>query len=225
MMAIDPRRLSGGEVLGERAVRLALAQRARTRDEAFCLAVAAGAAGWEAGDPAPERRWYVLEVAGNAEKAVEGFLGEAGVEVWLPRKKGGRAWHGSRPTPTRLAVLVPAFPGYIFVRVANDPRAWHGLLAVKNVVGVLGTAERPSPIADSKINELRRMVDDGRLDQTVEARRLKKGDRVAVREGPFAWFEGAVEGYAGTAHVRVLLALFGRETVVVLKLDEVARAD
>ncbi|MER2536043.1 MAG: transcription termination/antitermination NusG family protein [Rhizobiaceae bacterium] len=219
MMAVNGKRLSeAGEVLGEVSVRKALKARRERRIEAGLLAVAA------AGD-VEDKRWYVLTTSPHAEISVEKSLTDAGVMCWLPMKKGDPARRGCRPVASRKAVLMPAFPGYIFVRVVASAACWAGLTRVDGVSGVLGAREEAFPVSTEIVNKLKIMIDAGGLDQTVEAKRLRKGSRVMVKDGPFAWFNGVVEGYAGTAHVRVLVSIFGRTVPVRLSLAQIAKPD
>lgn len=219
MMAVNGRRLSEvGEVLCDASVRKALKARRERRIEAGLLAAAAAG---EAG----AKRWYVLTTAPNAEISVDKSLTDAGVMCWLPMKKGDPARRGCRPVASRKAVWMPAFPGYIFVRVVPSAACWAGLRLVDGVSGVLGAREEAFPVATEIVNKLKIMIDSGGLDQTVDAKRVRKGSRVTVKDGPFAWFDGVVEGYAGTAYVRVLLSIFGREVPVKLTLAQIAKAD
>ncbi len=233
MMAIDSKQLNNGdEVLGDRSVDKALRQRAANRMQELYLAMASGAAGWEAGD-APRSLWFVLAVTNRSEKDVEKALLDAGVVAWLPMKWGDRKRRGCRPVATRKAVLLPVIPGYVFVSAIPRAESWEGLLNVKFVSGILGDRHgRPIPISEQDINRLKKLADEGEFDQTVEARRLNKGDRVTIKDGPFAWYEGDVawieearKGYVGTLHVRVMVAIFGRVTPVTLDLAQISKLE
>lgn len=228
-MAIDIRRLSEAqvdEVLDEHALGKALAARRARREQAARLA--------EAARPAPgDSDWFVMVTSPRAEESVDKLLDLARIERWLPRKKDARQRRGCRPVASREAVLVPAFPGYLFVRVMPSVRAFAGLVSLDHVEGLIGNAEgRPFPVRDREVSQLRKFVDKGELDRTVEAVRLAKGDRVRVEEGPFAGHQGEVQwireaqaGYAGTAHVRVLMALFGGVAPVTLQLDQIVKSE
>lgn len=186
------------------------------------LAVAAGAAGISAGETV-ERRWYVLCVGNHSEIAVHNLLSAHAVEAFVPMKMTDPQRRGSRPVASRIAKSVPAFPGYVFARIVPCAEAWQGILRLDGVVGVIGTAEHPMPVSDNEINKLIAFVNAGGLDETVEADKLRKGDRVLIKDGPFAYFEATVTGYAGTKHVRVLTALFGQQTTVKLTLAQIVK--
>lgn len=227
MIAVDDKRLNDAvEVLGPRSIEKALKARRAMRLRDRMLAAAA----LPAGETAP---WFVVTTGNRAEISVDNDLDRKGVERWLPMKKGDETRRGCRPVATRLAKLVPAFPGYLFVRIVPSSDAWQGLLSLDGVAAIIGSSDgRPFPVCCKIVNKLKMMIEDGELDRTVEAKRLKVGDRVAVKDGPFGWEEGeldwieeAREGYVGTLHVRVLMSIFGRMVPVSLTLDQIAKSD
>lgn len=222
MMTVDPRRLSEAAKveLSDKAVRRVLAEKRARRQQAEGLALAAVGSC----DPA-ERRWIVLTVARQAEETVDKALADAGVDAWLPVRKVEAQRRGSRPGGPMRRVEAPAFPGYLFARVPVSAAVLHAVLSLDGVTGMIHAGGRPKAVGDKEINLLRRMIDDGWLDRGVQARAMRRGQSVMIRDGAMAWVRAAFEGYVGTTHVRVLAALLGRAVPVTLTLDQIVESD
>lgn len=224
-MPVNHKQLSEGvELISDSVVASVIRQREANRLHDFYMAIAAGAAGYEAGQPS-SRRWFVLCTANRSEIAVHNLLEHYGVEVYLPMKLGDPNRRGCWPIAARGAKSFPAFPGYLFARVQPCNETWQGILRLDGVIGVIGTAEHPVSISDKEINKLIRFVAAGGLDKTVKAKGLLKGDRVLIKDGPFADFEATVMGYSGSKHVRVLTALFGTQVTTKLSLAQIVKLD
>lgn len=221
MMAIDSRQLSKmDEVLGERSVEKALRQRAANRLQDLRLAIASGAAGWEAGMPS-SRKWFVLTISNRAEKDVEKSLRDAGIEVWLPMKRTEILVKGTRRVRN---VERPVWLGYVFVSVVPSDETWAGLTRVKGVQGILGSGDGPLSINAKEVSELMGLVQKGAFDEKRASRPFKPGSTVMIESGPFASFDAVLEGYVGTRAARVLVAIFGRVTPVELDLAQIAKS-
>ncbi len=80
---------------------------------------------------------------------------------------------------------LPLFPGYLFIRILLAERL--NVLRCAGVVGIVGFADRPSPIEDAEIASLR----SGLLQCAAEPYpHLAAGDSVRVCSGPFAGMDG-----------------------------------
>lgn len=222
MMRRDGRRLSeaeaGGEVLGPESVARALKARADERLRMRYMDHARV-------DAAGIRRWFALQVRGSCEFPVHNLLENERVEHWLPLKMGDARRRGCRPVASRKACPVPAFPGYLFVRIVADAEAIQAVEHLAGAVGLIRAGEAPKAVPDEIINRLRKMIDAGELDQTVAQRRLRKGNRVAIKDGPFAWMDGVMDGYVGSRHVRVLVEVMRRAVPVTLDLAQITKSD
>ena len=94
------------------------------------------------------------------------------------------------------------------------------------VTGFVGSEGNPVPLRRSEFNKL---MGRGRDSQSAEAKRatvttsLEPGMPVKVVSGPLADFTGEVsEVMLESGKVKVMLAIFGRETPVELTLDQVS---
>ncbi|GAB5505800.1 MAG: transcription termination/antitermination protein NusG [Rhizobiaceae bacterium] len=176
-----------------------------------------------AGEAEPARRWYVLRIMTRSEFSIDDSLERARIERWLPVCEVEGKYHGGRKGRRPAIRTVPVWPGYIFVRTANTGRAWAGLASIRGVLAVLGTAERPVPIADDKLLKLKMKLAHDEDARDIIAERVKKGERVRVTDGPFASFQGLVRWLGGFDRVKVDVNIFGRVVPVELELAQIAK--
>jgi transcription antitermination factor NusG len=114
-----------------------------------------------------------------AATALEG----KGYRPFLPVYKVARRW-----TDRVKQVEVPLFPGYVFCRF--DPQRRLPILVTPGVVYVVGIGKVPAPIDEEEINAILAVVNAGLPAQPWPFTR--KGDKVAIRQGPLRGIEGVV---------------------------------
>ncbi len=217
MMREDPKRLSEALAIGptDRQTMKLDAARALTRRTQALLA----AAGMEA----PERRWYVLRVAPSQDKAVDNALHDAGVERWLPLAKFEQKPRKDRKGEAPPAKMVLAWPGYVFVRVADTAYTWAGLGTVEGVIAVLGTADRPIAVADEKVSRYKYQLEHDEVARKQLRDDLSVGEQVQVEIVPNSRINGLVR-VVGDDRVSVEVKLFGSQRVLELTLAQIIRA-
>lgn len=218
-MAVDVKRLNEAAGVGPTNRQTDALDRAReiSRRQAALLAAA--------GEAVPEMSWIVARTAWRAENAVENILRAAGVEAWYPVTEIVPAWRGGQAKGPRDKVSKPVWPGYLFIRTAMNARAWAGLLGVEGMVSLLGVEGRPIPVNAEKITAMRRyLASDTEIAEKV-AGKIKQGDGIIVCKGPFTSFDGKALADEKAGHVSIELAIFGRATMVELRLDQVRRID
>ncbi|MGE0425293.1 MAG: transcription termination/antitermination protein NusG [Reyranellaceae bacterium] len=219
MMAVDVKRLSeGGEALSDEAVAKALKARAATRRQQALLAAA--------GEVEAERRWAIIKVEPRRENDVDNLLSRAMIEHWLPLRKADQTVGGKRRGAPGQPVWMIAWPGYMMVKIADTPEAWHGVAGVKHVKAVLGVGEKPFFFDDDKLLKIKAELATLRQ-VTGPTFMFVDGERVLVTDGPFASFPGKVvsviEDAPGVGRARVEVMIFGREVPVDLDLAQLAK--
>lgn len=226
MMAADAKSLNGstrvwigkdGEPIDtRRALDVARDRESLSRRQQALLAAA--------GESGPHRRWYVLTIAAGADKAVDNALAAARVERWMPVKEVEAKWRGGRKGRRPDPIIMPALPGYLFVKVANCAAAWAGLARIKGVLGVLGGADQPSPVSDDTVLKMRVFIDEDPEAIMVLTNALKVGDPVTIDAGPFAMFPGVVDEVRDNGRLVVEAMVFGRATTIELDLAMVTKS-
>jgi transcription termination/antitermination protein NusG len=128
-------------------------------------------------------RWYAVYTRSRHEQKVYERLKEKGIAVFLPLVE---RW--SRRKDRRKKILLPLFPGYLFVRVVMDAYAHLEILKTKSVVRVLSSNGQPSPIPDGQVYAIQILMKNGIA--VTPYPYLKEGMRVRVAHGPLTGVEG-----------------------------------
>ena len=178
-------------------------------------------------------QWFVVHTQSGYEKKVKSNL-EARIqsmnmeekifEVVIPMEdvvefKGGR----------KQVVQRKVFPGYLLVRCDMDDSSWYVIRNTPGVTGFVGQGrfgQKPTPLSRREVDTFLSAKGDG-----VDTPRRSKpkleydvGEIVRVKEGPFADFTGSVaEINFDHLKLKVLVNIFGRETLVEMDFSQVAK--
>jgi len=128
-----------------------------------------------------ERCWLAAYTRSRHENHVADQLGMKGVESLLPTYERLARWSDRIRRSS-----APLFPGYVFVHVSHDERV--PVLQTSGVVNIVSVAGRPARLREEEIERVRAC---GRHASLVEPHPfLRIGQRVRVKHGPFANWEG-----------------------------------
>lgn len=140
--------------------------------------------------------WYALRTRSRHEKRVREQLQRKSVEVFLPTISKWSRWKDRKKQ-----VEWPLFPGYCFVHFdAADRRP---VLTCHGAVQILGIDGVPSPIPESQIDGIRRLVESELAYDPCPF--VKEGDMVQLVSGPLKGVVGRLVR-KGT-HARLILAV------------------
>ena len=195
------------------------------------------AAGVEAPPPPPEPLspfdlpggWYVVhsysgyenKVKANLETRIKSMhLEEKVFEVEIPMEQVVEFKAGKKVNVQRKR-----FPGYILVRLYMDDDSWYAVRNTPGVTGFVGSGSKPAPLSR---REVERILGVKKGEEEVVAPKLhvawEVGETIRVVQGPFADFNGIIEGInVDQSKVRVLVDIFGRETPVELNFDQILK--
>ena len=151
--------------------------------------------------------WYVICTMPRHEKQVAAQLSGRSIEHFLPLYEEVHRWKDRR-----AKVLLPLFPGYVFVRVPLMDR-----LQVQMVPGVLRFVGFGGPPVALDSLEMKRLRDGLTALRAEPHPFLKVGQRVRVRYGPLAGAEGILEQYRD--HHRVVLSMDLIQQSVAVEID------
>jgi transcriptional antiterminator NusG len=188
----------------------------------------------EADDPwTRPGEWYVVHTQSGYEKKVTANLHariqsmnmeDKIFEVVIPMEevvefKGGR----------KQIVQRKVFPGYILVRCKMDDDSWYTIRNTPGVTGFVGQSrqgQKPTPLSRREVRTFLAAKGDA-AESTARAKprlEYEVGESVRVREGPFADFSGEIaEINADHMKLKVLVNIFGRETLVEMDFSQVAK--
>ncbi len=182
----------------------------------------------------PGMSWCVLRVASNKEESVrealerrikiEGLQDVVG-RILVPTEK--------RPNPRGRGgnkfVERKMYPGYVFVEMqlsddgSIDDQAWFTIKETTGVGDFIGSAGKPSPMAQADVDKMLMQVEKAQEGGQVSVE-FAKGDLVKIKEGAFENFEGGVdEVLPEKGLVRVVVTIFGRATPVELEFWQVEK--
>jgi len=173
------------------------------------------------------RAWYAIHtyagyenaVARNLRQRIESLgLQERIFNVVVPTErtikiKGGR----------RVEEDEKVYPGYVLVDMIVDDQSWYVVRNTPRVTGFVGSGVNPVPLAQSEVDTLlgRMQAVEGSVKHAID---MAVGDAVVIVDGPFKDLDGKVgEVDESRGKVKVLVAMFGRETPVELDFLQVKR--
>ncbi len=173
------------------------------------------------------RAWYAIHtyagyenaVARNLKQRIESLgLQEKIFNVVVPTEhtvkiKGGR----------RVEEDEKIYPGYVLVEMIVDDQSWFVVRNTPRVTGFVGSGVNPVPLQQKEVDELlgRMQAAEGSVKHAID---LTVGDSVVIVDGPFKDLDGKVgEVDESRGKVKVLVAMFGRETPVELDFLQIKR--
>ena len=133
--------------------------------------------------------------------------------------KGGR----------KQTVQKKVFPGDLLVRCDMDDDTWYCIRNTPGVTGFVGQSQKgqkPTPLSRREVQTFLSAKGDGKDAPKRKSPKLEYevGEGVRVKEGPFADFSGQVaEINADHMKLKVLVNIFGRETLVEMDFSQVAK--
>lgn len=168
-------------------------------------------------------RDYVVQTHPCFEAIAKGNLEAAGFEeVYLPTVIE-EVRFGPRQE-RRSTVMVPLFPGYVFVPLDLGEQGWRRIAKVRGVKRLLGRdSEHPTPLPIGALDDLRGRFLAGEFVKRSQTFQLSAGDQVTVVQGAFEGLRGVCMVSRGD-RVRVLLSLLGGTVPVNMTTQMVRKA-
>jgi transcriptional antiterminator RfaH len=144
-------------------------------------------------------------------------LRRQGFEVYLPVYSKRRSHAGKTDM-----VAAPLFPRYLFVAIDLDSQRWRSICSTFGVAQMVCRGDRPAPLADEIIAELRSREDEHGLIGLGSV--FRPGERVRVVGGAFADHFGMFDSMGVGERVAVLLDLLGRKVRAVMNINVIEAA-
>lgn len=140
------------------------------------------------------------------------------VEAFLPKIEVVR-----RRAARRVALLEPLFPNYLFLRMQLTPETLRAVRWTPGAKRILGNDGHPFEVPDKLVERIRERVEPlGFIRVGLD---LGRGNRVRVKNGPFAGLEGIFDRpTTREGRVIVLLQILGTLTpleIEALDLEQV----
>ncbi len=178
-------------------------------------------------------QWYVVHTQSGYEKKVTANL-EARIqsmnmedkiyEIVIPMEEVDEFKNGKKQTVQRKV-----FPGYLLVRCVMDDESWYCVRNTPGITGFVGQSrhgQKPTPLSRREVKTFLTPKTEG-VDAAPRRKAkldYEEGESVRVKEGPFADFTGEIaEINADHMKLKVLVNIFGRETLVEMDFSQVAK--
>ncbi len=168
-------------------------------------------------DAIPEIHWYVVhtysgyenKVKANLEKIIENRgLQDEIVDIRIPVEVTSE---DGKQVESKL------LPSYVLVKMLMNDANWHVVRNITGVTGFVGPGSKPVPLTDAEVARIGIEIEVVTLDYEI-------GDEVKITDGPLSGYTGIVQSVSDDKKtVTVLASMFGRETPVNLKSDQVER--
>ncbi len=178
-------------------------------------------------------QWYVVHTQSGYEKKVTANL-EARIqsmnmedkiyEIVIPMEEVDEFKNGKKQTVQRKV-----FPGYLLVRCIMDDESWYCVRNTPGITGFVGQSrhgQKPTPLSRREVKTFLTPKTEGVDAAPRRTAKLdyEEGESVRVKEGPFADFTGQIaEINADHMKLKVLVNIFGRETLVEMDFSQVAK--
>ena len=173
-----------------------------------------------------ERAWYVVQTYSGMESAakrnIDNSVKSQHMEdlifnVLVPevtdteRKKNGEL----------KEIIVKPYPGYVFIDMIVTDESWFMVRNTPMVTGFLGSSgggAKPVPLQEDEIFPILKMCGLN----TTKPFEGKVGQKVRINVGSFSGQEGVIDSIElDKGIVKVLINVFGRQTVAELEFNEV----
>ena len=149
--------------------------------------------------------WYAVQVRTKGESLVRTLLERKEYEIFLP------TYQEVRKYSDRMKKIDAAlFPGYLFCRMDVTRRL--PILKTPGVHGILGADGEPTPIPDSEIVAIQRVIGSGA--RVGPWPFLKAGDVVRVERGAFAGVTGILVTERGVDRLILSVEMLQRSVSV-----------
>ncbi len=151
-------------------------------------------------------QWFVFYVMAKHERKVDELLQRDGYETYLPIHKVVKQW-----THRKKTLDEPLFKSYIFVRI-KESTIWD-ILQYPAVVKNIRFNNEPAFLPQKHIDLIKDMIAQ-KTQFELSSEKLKKGDFIKLKTGPFKGQEGIVKEIRGARKLLIFLEALGLSLVI-----------
>jgi transcription antitermination factor NusG len=127
--------------------------------------------------------WFAVYTRSRHEQRVYDRLCALDIEVFLPMMESVRQW-----SDRRKRIMMPLFPGYLFVKISWLPENRLAILKQPGVVRIISDYENAAPIPEEQIMAIQRFIaHDIRMDPCPY---IRVGQRAEIRKGVLKGLQG-----------------------------------
>lgn len=173
-----------------------------------------------------QKMWYVVQtysglenvVKKNLEKRIESMGMENQIfRVIIPEETEIENRKGKK-----VEKIKKVFPGYVFIEMMVTDESWYVVRNTPNVTGFIGSSgkgAKPVPLRPEEMDPILKRLGLHRSESNIK---ISIGDRVKIKEGPFAGQIGIIDDVDTTRQeLKVLVEFFGRQTTFELSFNQI----
>lgn len=175
-------------------------------------------------------QWYVIHTLSSHEDKVKKLI-EKSKEKW---SNGGKVGEVKLPllemaelrNNKKRIVKKKLMPGYLFVELDYDEDVVYKIRNLPGVMGFVSAGNEPQVMTEEEMQSLFTEIGDVPTEEKVAPRILfSRGDIVKIIDGPFANFQGVVDGVdPEKGKLTVSVEIFNRSTPVELDYLQVGKS-
>lgn len=172
-----------------------------------------------------DRNWYAIHTYAGYENAVERNLKQRIeslnmedqiFDVIVPTEKKIKIKTGKRVEEDEKI-----YPGYVLVDMIVNDDSWYVVRNTPRVTGFVGSGVHPVPLSKEEVDSLFKRMSSDTIKHKID---LSIDEHVVIVDGPFKDLEGKIgEIDEERGKIKVLVAMFGRETPVELDFLQVKK--
>jgi transcriptional antiterminator RfaH len=153
--------------------------------------------------------WYLIHTKPRLEECALENLQNQGYACFLPQIRVEKLRRGKL-----VEVDEPLFPRYFFIQLDTGKHAqsWHPIRSTKGVSRLVTLGTEPAKVATELIDALRAHNDAATHIQPLFA----PGERVQIKDGPFAGLEAIYQFDNGERRAMVLIELLNKPSCITL---------
>jgi transcriptional antiterminator NusG len=172
-----------------------------------------------------ERQWYVIhtysgyenKVKANLEKKVYSMGMENEIFRVLVPMEDETEFKDGKKKVTKKKI----FPGYALVEMIVTDRSWYIVRNTPGVTGFVGSGTKPIPLTPGEAKNILKSMG---IDETKPKINIELKETVRITSGAFAdWAATVAEINHERSKLKVLINMFGRETLVELDYAQVVK--
>jgi transcriptional antiterminator NusG len=167
--------------------------------------------------------WYVIHTYSGYENKVkanlENRIKNLGMEdkifrVLVPTEESTEIKDGKKKVTLRKI-----FPSYVLVEMTMSDDSWYVVRNTPGVTSFVGSGNKPIPLGDEEAYKILRMM--GIIDPSRPKVNYSVGESLKVILGPSMMYTGVVQEIMhDRSKLRVLVSMFGRDTLVELDMNQ-----
>lgn len=172
---------------------------------------------------AEKARWYVVhtysgyenKVKANLEKTIENRnLYHWIDDVQVPMEEQIEIKDGKKKITQKKI-----FPGYVLVHMIMTDDSWYVVRNTRGVTGFVGPGSKPVPLTEEEVTAM------GIAEKIVNVD-VEVGENVKVKSGPLENFPATIQEInTEKRKIKVLVNMFGRETLAELDFNQIEKLD